>query len=402
MLLALLLVVLISVHTKPAILISLLIRWHHVLVTIIIGSSVHVRSEIGTLIIVIGRTSFVVATNILLLLALERLAVVEVSASRIELLRRLKVLRRKRWRCIANWKWLLLTSEWLDLWLLLRLRLRRRLESRRWRREWSTRLELFGQLNCCEWIRINLFHHLLHRVSHLCSIIALNWLLRCCVSSCSWRLSWCKGHRRLLDRHGRCSCDWLCCLKWICCRVHSSLLIYLVDICWHERISGWVHRSWCRWRLKYLSILHQVGLLLSWWLQICRSYLWWRTSYDKYVRGLLLNKVLKEGASHVFQGLLVNSSMERLKLVFLSLFRWNITASFHLLEHTTILVRHSSFVLPISRTVLFLFLAFFIAAMLLNLSTVFLNVSIRRGWRLDLLLYAFSSFLLTFRNWGHV
>ena len=131
MLLALLLVVLISVHTRPAILISLLVRRHHVLITIIIGSSVHVRSEIDTLIIVIGLTSFVVATTILLLLALERLAVVEVSASRIELLLRLKVLRRKRWRCIDNWNWLLLTSERLALWLLLRLRLRRRLESRR-------------------------------------------------------------------------------------------------------------------------------------------------------------------------------------------------------------------------------------------------------------------------------
>ena len=126
--LALLLVVLISVHARRAILISLLVRRHHVLVTIVIGSSIHVRSEIGTLIIVIGRTSFVVATTILLLLALERLAVVEVCASRIELLSRLKVLRCKRLRCSANWKWLLLACEWLALRLLLRLLLRRRLE----------------------------------------------------------------------------------------------------------------------------------------------------------------------------------------------------------------------------------------------------------------------------------
>ena len=126
-----LLVVLIGVHAWTTILISLLVRRHHVLGNIIIRSSVHVRVEICALIIVIGRTSFVVATTILLLLALVRLAVVEVSASRIELLRMLEVLRCKRWRCNANWKWLLLTSEWLALWLLLRLRLRRRLGSRR-------------------------------------------------------------------------------------------------------------------------------------------------------------------------------------------------------------------------------------------------------------------------------
>ena len=63
--------------------------------TIVIGSSVHVRGEIGTLIIVKGLTTFVIATAaILLLLALERLAAVEVCARRVELMRRLKALRR--------------------------------------------------------------------------------------------------------------------------------------------------------------------------------------------------------------------------------------------------------------------------------------------------------------------
>ena len=79
--LALLLIrVLIGVHTATtSILISLLVRRHHILATIVIGSSVHVRGEIGTLIIVKGLTTFVIATAaILLLLALERLAVVEV------------------------------------------------------------------------------------------------------------------------------------------------------------------------------------------------------------------------------------------------------------------------------------------------------------------------------------
>ena len=151
-------------------------------------------------------------------------------------------------------------------------------------------------------------------------------------------------------------------------------------------------------RLRATHILHQVGLLLSWWLQISRACLWQRTSYDKYVRWFLLNQVLQEGTGHVFQGLLVDLSMERLKLVFLSLFRRNIIAGFHLLEHTSILVRYCSSVLSICRTVLFLFLAFFIAAMFLNLLAVFLNVSIRRELCLDLLLYAFSSFLLLFRN----
>ena len=94
--LALLLVVLISVHARTTILISLLVRRHHVLATIVIGSSVHVRGEIGALIIVKGLTTFVIATTaILLLLALERLAIVEVCASRVELLSRLKALRRK-------------------------------------------------------------------------------------------------------------------------------------------------------------------------------------------------------------------------------------------------------------------------------------------------------------------
>lgn len=93
----LLLVVLISVHARTTILVSLLVRRHHVLAAIVVGSSVHVRVEIGALIIVIGLTAFVVATApvLMLLLALERLAVVEVCARRIELLRRLKALRCK-------------------------------------------------------------------------------------------------------------------------------------------------------------------------------------------------------------------------------------------------------------------------------------------------------------------
>lgn len=93
----LLLVVLISVDTRTTILVSLLVRRHHVLAAIVVGSSVHVRVKIGALIIVIGLTAFVIATApiLLLLLALERLAVVEVCARRIELLRRLKALRCK-------------------------------------------------------------------------------------------------------------------------------------------------------------------------------------------------------------------------------------------------------------------------------------------------------------------
>ena len=93
----LLLVVLISVDARTTILVSLLVRRHHVLAAIVVGSSVHVRVKIGALIIVIGLTAFVIATApiLLLLLALERLAVVEVCARRIELLRRLKALRCK-------------------------------------------------------------------------------------------------------------------------------------------------------------------------------------------------------------------------------------------------------------------------------------------------------------------
>ena len=93
----LLLVVLISVDARTTILVSLLVRRHHVLAAIVVGSSVHVRVKIGALIIVIGLTTFVIATApiLLLLLALERLAVVEVCARRIELLRRLKALRCK-------------------------------------------------------------------------------------------------------------------------------------------------------------------------------------------------------------------------------------------------------------------------------------------------------------------
>ena len=73
-------------------------------------------------------------------------------------------------------------------------------------------------------------------------------------------------------------------------------------------------------------------------------------------------------------------------------------AAFHLLEYSTILVRYNSSVLSICRTVLFLFLAFLIAAVFLNLATIFLHVAVRRGCCLDLLLYALCSFLLTFRN----
>ena len=289
-----LLVVLIGVHAWTTILISLLVRRHHVLGNIIIRSSVHVRVEICTLIIVIGRTSFVVATTKLLLLALKRLTVVEVCARRIELLRRLKALRCKWWSCIANWKWLLLACEWLALRLLLRLLLRRRLKVRCWRSKWctTTRLELFGQLNCCKRIWFNFLHHLLHRVGHLGSIIALNWLQRCCVGSCRRRLRWRKGHWRLLDRHGGCSSHWVVSLERICCRVHGRLLIYLVNICRHERTPGRVHLSWCRRWLKYLSIWRQVGLLLSLRLLIGRTCLRSGASYDKYICGFLLNKVL--------------------------------------------------------------------------------------------------------------
>ena len=134
--LALLLVVLIGVHTRATILIPLLVGRHHVLSTIVVGSTVHVRSEIGAL-IVIGLTSFDVATTtILLLLPLVRLGIIEVLSGRIELLCRwLKTLLRCKRRCTANWKWLLLTLEWLTLRLLLRLLWRRRLESRRRGRE---------------------------------------------------------------------------------------------------------------------------------------------------------------------------------------------------------------------------------------------------------------------------
>ena len=184
-----LLVVLIGVHAWTTILISLLVRRHHVLGNIIIRSSVHVRVEICALIIVIGRTSFVVATTKLLLLALKRLAVVEVCARRIELWSRLIILWYKSWRRIANWKWLLLTNIWLNLRLLLRLLRRCGLERRHCRCKRCSRLKLFGQLNCCEWILFNSLHHLLYRVCHLGSNITLNWLRRCCFGNCCRRLS---------------------------------------------------------------------------------------------------------------------------------------------------------------------------------------------------------------------
>lgn len=79
-------------------------------------------------------------------------------------------------------------------------------------------------------------------------------------------------------------------------------------------------------------------MLLSWWLQIGRTCLGSSASYDKHIRGLLLNKVLEEGIRHVFHGLLVDSGMEGLKLAFLSLGCLNISAGFRLLEDTTILV----------------------------------------------------------------
>ena len=102
--LALLLVVLIGVHTRATILIPLLVGRHHVLSTIVVGSTVHVRSEIGAL-IVIGLTSFDVATTtILLLLPLVRLGIIEVLSGRIELLCRwLKTLLRCKRRCTSNW-----------------------------------------------------------------------------------------------------------------------------------------------------------------------------------------------------------------------------------------------------------------------------------------------------------
>ena len=88
---------------RSLMLLLVLLRRHHTWSTIVVGSSVHVRVEIGALIIVIGISYCVKAiATILLLLALERLAVVEeslsvveVCARRIELLRRLKVLRHK-------------------------------------------------------------------------------------------------------------------------------------------------------------------------------------------------------------------------------------------------------------------------------------------------------------------
>ena len=102
--LALLLVVLIGVHTRATILIPLLVGRHHVLSTVVVGSTVHVRSEIGAL-IVIGLTSFDVATTtILLLLPLVRLGIIEVLSGRIELLCRwLKTLLRCKRRCTSNW-----------------------------------------------------------------------------------------------------------------------------------------------------------------------------------------------------------------------------------------------------------------------------------------------------------
>jgi hypothetical protein len=147
-----------------------------------------------------------------------------------------------------------------------------------------------------------------------------------------------------------------------------------------------------------LSIWRQVWLLLSWWLQFGRTFLRSSASYDKHIRGLLLNKILEEGIRHVFHGLFVDSRMEGLKFAFLSLGCLNISAGFHLLEHTTILVRYHSSVLSIRRTVLFLFFAFLIAAMFLNLPTIFLHVEIGCGLCLDFVLYALSSFLFTFRN----
>ena len=241
-----------------------------------------------------------------------------------------------------------------------------------------------------------MIHHLLHWVCHLSSIVALNWLWSCFVGSC-WR----EGHRWLLNRHSRSRSDLISRLEWICRGVHGRLLIHPVSSRGHERTSRRVHLSWCRRWLKYLSLCHQVGLLLSRRLQISRSCLWRSASYDKYIRGLLLNEVLEEGICHFFEGLLVDISMECLKLAFLG-FGLNITAGFHLPEHTTILVRYRSFVLSICCTVLFLFLAFLIAAMFLHLSTIFLYVAIRRSCALDLLLYALCSFLFTFWNWGHV
>lgn len=127
--LALLLIrVLIGVHTATtSILISLLVRRHHILATIVIGStSVHAGGKIGSSTCVIGLTSFVVVattTTILLLLTLERLlATVEVS-SWLELLRLQVGWLGLVWSScvVASWKWLLLALEGLVLRLLLRL-----------------------------------------------------------------------------------------------------------------------------------------------------------------------------------------------------------------------------------------------------------------------------------------
>ena len=90
--------------------------------------------------------------------------------------------------------------------------------------------------------------------------------------------------------------------------------------------------------------------------------------------------------------------MERFKLALLSLLHLINIAGFHLLEHSTILVRYYSFVLSVCSTVLFLLFTFLIAAVFLHLATVFLHVAIRRGRCQDLLFYALSSFLFTFRN----
>ena len=90
--------IVVSVQVRRSLMLLLvLLRRYHALATIVVGTSVHVRvEEIGASIFVIRINSCAKATpSIVLMLALERLAVVEVCARRIELLRWLKVLRRK-------------------------------------------------------------------------------------------------------------------------------------------------------------------------------------------------------------------------------------------------------------------------------------------------------------------